>query len=46
MLYKIELRSAGYRLVYEVNDNEITIFVIAVGKLERGLVYTKAEQRK
>ena len=44
--YKIKLRSAGYRLVYEVNDNEITVFVIAVGKRERGLVYTKAEQRK
>lgn len=44
--YKIKLRAVGYRLVYEVNDNEITIFVIAVGKRERGLVYTKAEQRK
>ncbi|MBL7004019.1 MAG: type II toxin-antitoxin system RelE/ParE family toxin [Gammaproteobacteria bacterium] len=44
--YKIKLSSAGYRLVYEVNDGEITIFIIAVGKRERGLVYTKAEQRK
>jgi len=44
--YKIKLRSAGYRLVYEVNDIEITVYVIAVGKRERGLVYTKAEQRK
>ena len=44
--YKIKLRSAGYRLVYEVNDYEITIFVIAVGKREKGLIYTKAEQRK
>jgi len=31
-VYKIKLRSAGYRLVYEVNDAEIIIFVIAVGK--------------
>lgn len=45
-VYKIKLRSVGYRLVYEVNDSEITIYVIAVGKRERGLVYTKAEQRK
>ncbi len=45
-VYKIKLRSAGYRLVYEVNDEEITIFVIAVGKRDRGLVYTKAEERK
>jgi mRNA interferase RelE/StbE len=45
-IYKIKLRSVGYRLVYEVSDAEIVIFVIAVGKRERGLVYTKAEERK
>jgi len=45
-VYKIKLRSVGYRLVYEVNDNEIIIYVIAVGKRERGLVYSKAEERK
>ncbi len=45
-IYKIKLRSVGYRLVYEVNDNEIVIYVIAVGKRERGLVYSKAEERK
>ncbi len=44
--YKIKLRSVGYRLVYEVNDSEITVYVIAVGKRERGIVYTKAERRK
>jgi mRNA interferase RelE/StbE len=45
-VYKIKLRSVGYRLVYEVNDNEIVIFVIAVGKRDRGLVYAKAEDRQ
>jgi len=45
-VYKIKLRSAGYRLVYEVNDDEIVIYIIAVGKRERGLVYTKAEERR
>jgi mRNA interferase RelE/StbE len=45
-VYKIKLRSVGYRLVYEVNDNEIVIYIIAVGKRERGLVYSKAENRK
>jgi len=44
--YKIKLRSVGYRLVYEVNDKEIVIYIIAVGKRERGLVYSKAEARK
>jgi len=45
-VYKIKLRSVGYRLVYEVSDDEIVIFVIAVGKRDRGLVYAKAEERK
>jgi len=44
--YKIKLRSAGYRLVYEVDDNEIVVLVIAVGRRDRGLVYCKAEERK
>ena len=44
-VYKIKLRSVGYRLVYEANDKEIVIYVIAVGKRERGLVYNKLEKR-
>ena len=44
--YKIKLRSVGYKLVYEVCDTEIVVYVIAVGKRERGIVYTKAENRK
>ena len=45
-VYKIKLRSVGYRLVYEVSDSEIIIYVIVVGKRERGIVYSKAETRK
>jgi mRNA interferase RelE/StbE len=45
-IYKIKLRSVGYRLVYEVIDNEISIYVIAIGKRERGIVYNKLESRK
>ena len=45
-VYKIKLRSVGYRLVYEVNDQEIVIYIITVGKRERGIVYSKAESRK
>ena len=45
-VYKIKLRAVGCRLVYEVNDKEIVIYIIAVGKRERGLVYSKAESRK
>lgn len=44
--YKIKLRSAGYRLVYEVDDQEIIVFVIALGKRENNAVYHKAKNRK
>ena len=44
-LYKIKLRQAGYRLVYEVNDNTITVTVISVGKRDRGKVYQVAMKR-
>lgn len=43
--YKIKLRSAGYRLVYRVEDNRIVVTVVAVGKRERGDVYGSAKSR-
>lgn len=43
--YKIKLRSAGYRLVYEVDDQEIVVFIIAVGKRENNEPYTKTRNR-
>jgi mRNA interferase RelE/StbE len=30
--YKIKLRSVGYRLVYEVRDEQLLVVVIAVGR--------------
>ena len=43
--YKIKLRSIGYRLVYQVNDEVLTVLVVAVGKRERNAVYKAAESR-
>jgi mRNA interferase RelE/StbE len=43
--YKIKLRSAGYRLVYEVRDQEVVVSVVAVGKRERNAVYKIALKR-
>ncbi len=43
--YKIKLRSSGYRLVYEVEEDEITVYVIAVGKREDSAVYKQARKR-
>ena len=44
--YKIKLRSAGYRLVYEVDDKDIVVFVIVVGKRENNAVYNIARNRR
>ena len=42
--YKIKLRSAGYRLVYEVEEKEITIYVICVGR--RDTIYKILKKHK
>ncbi len=43
--YKIKLRNAGYRLVYQVREKEVVVSVIAVGKRNRNLVYKVAGGR-
>lgn len=43
--YKIKLRASGYRLVYQVRDQTITVFVVAVGKRERSAAYDAADKR-
>ncbi len=43
--YKIKLRGVGYRLVYEVRDNELVVLVIAIGKRERNAAYKTAARR-
>lgn len=43
--YKIKLRSAGYRLVYQVRDEELVVSVVAVAKRERNHVYNTAVKR-
>lgn len=43
--YKIKLRSVGYRLVYEVRDEELIVVVVSVGKRERSAVYRAAARR-
>jgi mRNA interferase RelE/StbE len=43
--YKIKLRDAGYRLVYQVCDNRLVVVVIAVGKRDHDLVYNLTRGR-
>ncbi|QZN94707.1 type II toxin-antitoxin system RelE family toxin [Symbiopectobacterium purcellii] len=43
--FKIKLRGAGYRLVYSVNDDIVTVTVIGVGKRENDDIYTATQHR-
>ncbi|MEK9804038.1 MAG: type II toxin-antitoxin system RelE/ParE family toxin [Curvibacter sp.] len=43
--YKIKLRDAGYRLVYEVIDRQLVILVIAVGRRDHDEAYLLASKR-
>lgn len=43
--YKIKLRTSGYRMVYQVREERVTVFVVAVGKRERMAVYQDANKR-
>ncbi len=44
--YKIKLRSVGYWLVYEVEKQTVTVYVIAVGKRENNQIYRALRKRK
>ena len=43
--YKIKLRSAGYRLVYQVRERDVVVVVVAIGKRERNAAYRAATKR-
>ncbi len=45
--YKIKLRSAGYRLIYRVEDDVVVVFVIAIGQRDsrKNDVYDMASRR-
>ena len=42
--YKIKLKSSGYRLAYQVIDDRVVVFVVAVGKRERSEVNSAASR--
>ena len=43
--YKIKLRDAGYRLVYEVIDQRLVVLVIAIGRRDHDAAYLLAARR-
>lgn len=44
-VYKIKLKTSGYRLAYEVIDEEIVVYVLAIGKRDKEAVYKKLASR-
>lgn len=42
--YKIKLRAVGYRLIYEVEEEAVTVYVICVGR--RDTIYKILNKRK
>ena len=44
-VYKIKLKTVGYRLAYEVKDEQIVVYVVSVGKRETNKVYDTLKDR-
>ena len=45
-LYKIKLRTVGYRLVYQVKNRRLIVLVLAVGRRVRNEAYDAALSRQ
>ncbi|WP_299491044.1 type II toxin-antitoxin system RelE/ParE family toxin [uncultured Shewanella sp.] len=43
--YKVKLKTADYRMIYQVQDEKITVFVVAIGKRDKEGVYKDAKKR-
>ncbi|SUG49889.1 RelE toxin [Salmonella enterica subsp. arizonae] len=43
--YKIKLKTSGYRLVYQVQDDVVLVVVITIGKREKSAGYRQADKR-
>ena len=44
-VYKIKLIDAGYRLAYEVKDEQIVILVLSIGKRKNNKIYNLLNSR-
>ena len=43
--YKVKLKASGFRLVYEIEEDKARVVVIAIGKRDKGKIYSKARKR-
>ena len=44
-VYKIKLRSSGFRLAYEVREDKVIVVILAIGKRENNEVYKTLNSR-
>lgn len=44
-LFKVKLRSSGFRMIYQVIDDEIVILILGVGKRNNDDIYTSMKTR-
>lgn len=44
--FKIKSKGSGYRLIYTVKKNEVTVIVLSIGKRDKVAAYKKAIGRK
>jgi len=45
-IYKIKLKNSGFRLAYEVKDEEIIVLVLSAGKRENNDIYNNLKDRE
>jgi len=45
-LRKIYFDNKRYRIVYEIIENEVLIYIVAIGKRDKMEVYVKAAERR
>ncbi|MGJ0317090.1 type II toxin-antitoxin system RelE/ParE family toxin [Aliarcobacter cryaerophilus] len=41
----MKLKTVGYRLAYEVKDEQIVVYVVSIGKRENNKVYDSLKDR-
>nr|WP_236613305.1 type II toxin-antitoxin system RelE/ParE family toxin [Chrysiogenes arsenatis] len=44
-VYKIKLKTIGYRLVYKVIDDRLVVYVVSIGRRENHKVYESLNSR-
>lgn len=44
--YKIKLKASGYRLIYEILENKLQIYILSANKRDKNKAYIEAFKRR